>query len=316
MDSQLLVVSSSPHIRSPLTVQRVMIDVVLALLPAVAAATYFFGVRALLVIITSALAALLTEAVIMRLRRRPATITDGSALVTGILLAMTLPAGVPPWLPVIGAIVAIALGKQVFGGLGFNTFNPAHIGRAFLLASWPVYMTTWTWPAVRLPWSAVDAVATATPLALWKLEGVKTAYLDLLAGNVGGSLGETSAIALLIGGLYLVWRGLIDWRIPVSYFGTVVVLALITGQDPLFHLLAGGLMIGALFMATDYVTTPVTKRGRVVFGIGCGILTMGIRLYGGYPEGVCYSILIMNAAVPLIERYTKPRRFGEVKARA
>lgn len=204
-----------------------------------------------------------------------------------------------------GSVVAIGIGKQVYGGLGSNPFNPALVGRAFLIITFPVHMTTWISP--------VDGVTTATPLNLLKMQGVKTGYMQLLIGNVGGSLGETSALLLLIGGLYLLYKGIIDWRIPVFYLGTVAALALVLGSDPIFHLLAGGLMLGAFFMATDMVTTPVTRLGKIIFGVGAGILVVLIRLYGGYPEGVLFSILLMNTFTPIIDRYTRPRIYGEVK---
>jgi electron transport complex protein RnfD len=313
MAEQKFIVSSSPHQRTGNDVQRIMFDVIIALIPAAVAAVIFFGIHAFLVMAIAVVAAMATEAACQKLMGRPVRIKDGSAAVTGLLFAMTVPPDLPLWTTVIGAAVAIGLGKQIFGGLGFNNFNPAHVGRAFLLASYPVLMTTWRWPTIGN--EGIDALTTATPLALWKLHGIATPLWKLLIGNVGGSIGETSAIALILGGLYLFKKGVIDWRIPGSYIATVFILTLIIpGQNPVFHLFAGGLMIGAIFMATDYVTSPVTKRGRIIFGIGCGILTVVIRLFGGYPEGVCYSILLMNAATPLIDRYTMPRRFGEVKA--
>ncbi|MGQ9778963.1 MAG: RnfABCDGE type electron transport complex subunit D [Bacillota bacterium] len=318
------VVSPAPHLLAPTDVTRLMAAVVAALLPAVAAAVYFFGWRALAVVAVSVLTAVVVEAVCVRLAGRK-FVMDGSAALTGLLLAMVIPPDVPLWLPVIGAGFAIAVGKQIFGGLGHNPLNPALLGRALLLVSWPTIMTTWRWPEGALAWAAgatkPAAVATATPLYLAKSGtlaklGVKIPYLQLFLGNRAGSLGETSVLALLLGGLFLIAIKVIDWRIPLSYLGSVAALALLFGEDPLFHLLTGGLMLGAFFMATDYVTSPLTKRGRVIFGLGCGLLTMLIRRYGGYPEGVCYAILIMNATVPLLERATMPRRFGEVKARA
>jgi electron transport complex protein RnfD len=244
-------------------------------------------------------------------------VKDGSAAVTGLLLALTLPPTVHPILPILGAAFAIAIGKQVFGGLGYNPLNPALIGRAFLLASWPNLMTTWQWPAGSLAWAGrqADAVAGATVLGLVK-EGtaVQLPAVQMFLGKMAGSLGETSALALLLGGLLLLAYQIIDWRIPVGYLGTVVLMAFLLGEDPLFQLLAGGLILGAFFMATDYVTTPVTPKGRLIFGIGCGLLTMLIRKYGGFPEGVCYSILLMNVTTPLLDRWTVPKRFGEVKA--
>jgi len=292
--------------------------VVIALLPAAFAGVIFFGGWSLLVILCSVLSAVLTEAAVEILLKRPVTVKDGSAAVTGLLLALTLPPTVPLLLPVLGAAFAIAIGKQVFGGLGFNPLNPALIGRAFLLASWPDLMTRWKWPASSLAWleSQADAVASATVLGLAK-EGtaVQLPVLQMFLGKMSGSLGETSALALLAGGLFLLAYQIIDWRIPTGYLGTVILLSFLMGENPLFQLLAGGLLLGAFFMATDYVTTPVTPKGRLLFGIGCGLLTMLIRKYGGFPEGVCYSILLMNVTTPLLDRWTVPKRFGEVKAR-
>jgi len=228
-------------------------------------------------------------------------IKDGSAVLTGLLLALVLSPLVPWWIAVFGSVFAIAIGKMVFGGLGHNIFNPALVGRAFLVASWPVLMTRWISP---------DGITGATPLGLLKLEGIKTAYTQLYLGNIGGTIGETSAIALLVGAAFLFYKNVLDWRIPTTYVGTVFVFAFIFGQDPIFHIFTGGLLIGAFFMATDYVTSPITHNGRLIFGFGCGFLTIVLRLFSGYPEGVMFSILLMNAAVPLIERYTKAKPFG------
>lgn len=311
-----LLVSSSPHIRSPYTTRDIMLDVIIALVPSAAAGVIFFGGRALLVILASVAGAIATEAVVTKLLGRRLSILDASAAVAGLLLALTLPPDLPPWIACIGAVVAVGIAKMVFGGLGYNPFNPALIGRAVLLASWPALMTTWRWPEAYLSipgLSNFDALTTATPLALWKLSGVKVPYIHLFFGNTAGSIGETSVPAILLGAAYLIARGHISLRIPGYYLGTVAVLSAIMGQDPLFHLLAGGLLFGAFFMATDYVTTPVTPRGQAIFGIGCGVLTVLIRLYGGYPEGVCYSILIMNATTALLDRVTAPRKFGFVR---
>ncbi len=316
-----LVVSSSPHIRSEETVQRIMLDVIIALLPAAVASVYFFGIGALMVMLVSIGAAVAAEAAIQKIRNKPVTINDGSAVITGLLLALTLPPSLPLWMAAAGAVVAIGIGKQVYGGLGCNPFNPALVGRAFLIVSFPVQMTTWTSPldgvtcATLLGIKILDGVTCATPLGLLKMEGVKTGYMELFLGNVGGSLGETSALLLILGGAYLIYRGVIDWRIPVSYLGTVAVLTLVLGHDPLFHLLAGGLMLGAFFMATDMVTTPLTRLGRIIFGIGAGVLVVIIRLYGGYPEGVLFSILLMNIFTPVIDKFIQPRIYGEVKAK-
>lgn len=314
---ELLIVSSSPHIRDGSSVRRIMLDVIIALVPASLFACYIFGFPACQTILSGVTSAVVTEWVLHKLTGRVPPISDMSAAVTGLLLALCLPPTVPWWLPAVGSFIAIAIAKFPFGGLGYNPFNPAHIGRAFLLASWPVLMTTWKWPTVSLPGAPnVDAVSSATALSMMKYTEVMVPYPNLFFGNVAGSTGETSAVALLIGAAYLIYRQVIDWRIPASYLAVVAVLAALFGQSPMFHLLAGGLILGAFYMATDYSTTPVTPKGRITFGIGCGLITIMIRLFGGYPEGVCYAILIMNAATPLIDRFTRPRVFGEVKVRA
>jgi electron transport complex protein RnfD len=263
--------------------------------------------RALVLVIITTLAAVLTEAIFQKLRGKPITVWDGSAMVTGILLALNLPPGLPLWMAVVGAAIAISLGKQVYGGLGMNPFNPALIGRVFLMITFPVQMTTWINP--------VDGTTGATPLQIMKMQGVSTDYVKLFLGNIGGSLGETSALLIIFGGLYLLYKGYIDWRIPVSYLGTVAVLSLLLGRDPVFQLLSGGLMLGAFFMATDMVTSPISRMGKIIFGIGAGFFVVLIRFYGGYPEGVSFSILLMNAFTPIINRYTVPKIYGEVKAR-
>jgi len=298
-----LTVSPGPHVRSKESTSNIMFNVVLALLPTTLTAIYYFGSSALMLIIACSITAVATEALFQKLRGIPVTIGDFSALVTGLLLALTLPPELPIWMAIVGSIIAIALGKQVFGGLGYNFFNPALVGRAFLLASFPVAMTTW---------KLIDVTSSATPLGADNPTAI--ALKDLFLGRVGGSLGETSAVAIILGGLYLLYKGYIDWRVPAGYLGTVAVLTTFVGKGgPIFHLLAGGLMLGAFFMATDMVTTPVTKKGRWIFGIGCGILLVIIRVYGGLPEGVLYSILLMNMFVPIIDKYTLPRAFGEVK---
>lgn len=297
MEQNKLLMASSPHQHAREDTSRVMLEVLMALAPAATLAVFFFGTRALLLMLVSVAVAVGTEALIQKLTGRPITIRDFSATITGLLLAFIVPAGLPLWIVAVGAFVAIAIGKHVFGGLGNNPFNPALVGRAVLLASWPAQMTTWVAPFTFL--------TTATPLG----GGVKD-YSSLFLGAVPGSLGETSALALIVGGLYLLWRGIIDWRIPAGFIGTVAVFTFVFGGDPIFHVLAGGLLLGAFFMATDMVTSPVTKRGRLIMGVGCGLITSIIRLWGGYPEGVTYSILIMNALTPLIDRYTRPVRFG------
>ena len=307
-----LIVTSSPHIRSGEAVDKIMRDVVIALIPATLAGAYFFGLQTLLIAALSIAAAMATEAVIQKVRNQAVTVWDYSAVVTGLLLALNLPPEVPFWMPVIGSVFAIAIAKQAFGGLGYNFINPALAARVFLIASWPVEMTTWKYP--------VDAVTQATPLALVKggtvlPEGVS--MMNLFMGRIGGCIGETSALALLIGGAYLVYRGVISPRIPLVYMGTVAVLTLLYGgfdfSSTLYHLLAGGLVIGAIFMATDYVSSPMTAKGQVLYAIGCGVITVLIRLFGGYPEGVSFSILFMNVATPLIDKYVKTSVFGGVK---
>jgi electron transport complex protein RnfD len=336
--TRLLVASASPHIREDISIPRVMYSVVLALIPAMVGAVYFFGLIALAHVILAVAAAMATEALFQWGMRRPITIFDGSAIITGILLAFNLPANTPLWLPIIGSFFAVGIAKQLFGGLGYNFINPALAGRAFLMASWPTLMTgRWVAPQTGGTMSGIDAITSATPLgALQKatslLADPQTAaegavMLDqlnsavslkhLFWGNVGGCLGETSALLLLVGGIFLLFKRYIDWRIPFAYLGTVAFLgwALPHTAGPAFHLLAGGVMLGAFFMATDMVTTPVTPKGRWIFGFGCGVITMLIRTWGGYPEGVSYSILLMNVATPLIDRYTRPRRLGERRGR-
>ncbi len=313
MDNKLIA-SSSPHIRSDETISRIMLDVIIALLPATLASIYFFRFNALKLIVLSIGSAVITEAIFQKARKQPVTINDLSAVVTGLLLAFNIPASAPWWIPVVGSAFAIAIVKQFFGGLGHNFMNPALAARAMLLASWPTIMTEWITPGV-------DAVSTATPLAIIKgqAEGTLPSITNMLMGNIGGSLGETSAILLIIGGIYLLYRKVINWRIPFTYIGTVAVIMLAFGggfENMIYHLLAGGLMLGAFFMATDYASSPVTKKGQIIFGIGAGILTSVIRLKGGYPEGVSYSILLMNVAAPLIDKYTSPKVFGEVKQNA
>lgn len=322
---QRLIVSSSPHIRSKDSVNSIMRDVVLALTPATVWGIYKFGMNAFMVVAVAIIAAMATEAAIQKMRGVPVTVTDWSAALTGLLLAMNIPASAPWWIPVIGSIFAIAIVKQAFGGLGHNFMNPALAARAMLMASWPVRMTAWTKPG--LPAVGVDAVATATPLAMLKdsyafdvTAAVSSSsyqapgLMDVMMGNVAGCIGEVSGILLILGGLYLMYRKVITWRIPTIYIGTVAVLTFILGGfDPalvVYHLFAGGLMLGAFFMATDYASSPINPKGQMIFAFGCGLLTTVIRFYGGYPEGVSYSILLMNVAAPLIEKYSGPRVFG------
>ena len=321
-----LIVSSSPHIHDGRDVGTVMRMVLWALAPALLAGVAFFGLHAVRVIAVAVIGCLFFEWLFLKILRKPGTLGDASALLTAILLAMNLPSGAPSWMVLVGSFVAVVLGKQVFGGLGFNPFNPALVARVFLLISFPVQMTTWAKPTGL---KVVDAATGATPLGAMReavslgkpLSEVElTPLWDLLLGARSGSLGEVSVLALVLGGLFLLWKGIIRWQIPVGMIATV---ALVTGlahwiaperyAPPIFHLLSGGLMLGAFFMATDMVTSPVTRRGMLIFGIGCGLLTAVIRLWGGYPEGVSFAILLMNAATPLIDRATRPRVFGAAR---
>lgn len=306
-----LVVSSAPHIRGPFTVQTVMTDVLVALVPAVAAAGWFFGLRALALIAVVAVACVAAEALWQHAFGKPIAVGDCSALVTGVLLAMNLPPTLPFWTAVVGAFFAIIVAKQFFGGLGKNIVNPALAARAFLLVSWPAAMTTWT----------LDGVTAATPLAILRTaDPALPPLLDVFTGNVAGCLGETSVVALLLGGAWLLWRRVITPEIPVVYIGTTALLTWILGRsgffagDALYEIFTGGLFLGAIFMATDYVTSPMTVKGRILYAFGCGVVTTAIRLYGNYPEGVSFAILIMNLATPLIDRVVKPRRFGAFNA--
>ena len=307
-----LIVTSSPHIRSKEATDKTMRDVVIALVPATLAGMYYFGFQTLIVVLLAVAAAMATEAIIQNIRKQPITVMDYSAAVTGLLLALNLPPEVPFWMPVVGSIFAIAIAKQAFGGLGHNFINPALAARVFLIASWPVEMTTWKFP--------VDAVTEATPLALIKGSRIvpeSVSIFNMFIGKIGGCIGEVSALALLIGGIYLVYRGVISPRIPVAYMGTVAVLTLLYGgfnfNYMMFHLLAGGLVLGAIFMATDYVSSPMTAKGQIIYAVGCGLITVVIRLFGGYHGGVSFSILFMNVVTPLIDKYVKSNVFGGVK---
>jgi Na+-translocating ferredoxin:NAD+ oxidoreductase subunit D len=311
--SDLIQVTSSPHIHSGKSVKGAMWAVVLALVPAGIWGAWAFGPKALYLMAASTITCVVTEAIILKLRKKPVIINDGSAFLTGLLLAYNVSPDIPVWVICIGAFFAIAVAKQAFGGIGRNIFNPALAGRAFMMASWPTYMVTFKNPR----WQ-VDALTTATPLTNIKHDfGFPLpSYADLLIGNRGGCIGEVCIIALLIGAVYLLYKRYIELRIPLSFIGTVALLSwafmgdgLFSG-DWLFYVLSGGLVLGAFYMATDYVTSPITKKGKIVFGVLCGVLTFAIRKWGGYPEGVCYAILIMNSAVPLIERHTRPDRFG------
>ena len=330
--NKILNVSPSPHQQSPETTRKLMYGVVIALIPALAASIYYFGMGAVIVTLTSVLSCVAVEYLIQRfiLKVKP-SISDGSAVVTGLLLAFNVPSNLPVHIIVIGAIIAIGVAKMTFGGLGNNPFNPALVGRVFLLISFPVQMTSWPVP-IGFKTGYTDAATGATPLGLLS-EGVKNgeavsaimekipSHMQMFYGRMGGSMGEVAAAALILGGIYLIWKKIITWHIPVSILVTV---ALFTGilwladpvkfADPLFHLLTGGLMLGAIYMATDYVTSPMTHKGMIIYGIGIGTITVLIRTWGAYPEGVSFAVLIMNAFVPLLNMYIKPRRFGkEVK---
>ena len=322
-----LIATSSPHIRGNETTRSLMLDVVIAMVPALVAAAIVFGIRALTMTAVSVVACIFWEWLYRKILKKDQTVGDLSAVVTGMLLAFVCPVTLPYWMLILGDAFAILLAKQLYGGIGKNFVNPALAGRAALLACYATAMTTWIDPTASkagVLGVGADIVTAATPMAMMKeggLSAVMEAYdlQSMFVGNIGGSLGEVSALALLIGGIYLIARKVITWHIPVAYLGTVAVLTFLfpRGNDPLtfmlYNLLGGGLMLGAFFMATDYVTSPVTGKGRIVFGIGCGLLTVFIRYFGGYPEGVCYSILIMNCTTWLIDKYMRPARFGVVK---
>lgn len=309
-----LTVSSSPHVWSENSTSKIMLDVVIALLPATVGAIYFFRLNAAMLIALAVITAVLTEMAIQKIRKQPVTVSDYSAVVTGLLLALNIPASAPWWIPIVGSIFAIAIVKQLFGGLGQNFMNPALAARIMLTLSWTDQMTQWIKPGA-------DAVSGATPLSFVKgitaIPSKAPDLYDMIVGNIAGSMGETSAILLILGGLYLVYRGVISPKVPAIFIGTVAVITLIAGgfdvSYMLYHVFGGGLMIGAIFMATDYASSPVTAKGKVFFALGCGIITSMIRLYGAYPEGVGFSILLMNVAAPLIEKYTAPKVFGEVR---
>lgn len=325
-----LFISPSPHVHSGDSIEKNMYGVLIALIPAFICSVVFFGLGAIIVTLTSVLSCLFFEYVIQKflLKQQP-TIFDGSALITGVLLAFNVPSNLPVWIIIIGSLVAIGIGKMSFGGLGCNIFNPALVGRVFLLISFPVQMTTWPLPQ-GFAGSYTDAQTGATSLGLLK-EAVKSGqsvsevlsaehfagFKNMLLGNMGGSLGEVAALALLIGFAYMLFRKIISWHIPVTIFATVIVFTGILHlcnpeqfAGPLFHLLSGGMMLGAIFMATDYVTSPMTHKGMYIYGIGIGVLTIVIRVFGAYPEGMSFAILIMNAFTPLINRYCKPVRFA------
>ncbi len=331
MSEKKLILQSSPHLREQDSVRKVMMTVVLALAPAMAASVWFFGWRALLVQVVAVVACLAFEALGLLLLKRPMKehITDGSAVVTGLLLAMNLPSSIPIWMTVVGSAVAILVAKIPYGGIGNNPFNPALVGRVFMFVAFPTAMTSWPKPIEGALDLFVNAETGATPLGMLKYvqkgtEGFSMSgampgsTADMLLGNVGGCIGEISAAALLLGGLFMLWRKVITWHIPVAFIGSVFVFSGIFYlvdpahyANPLFHVLSGGVMLGAIFMATDMVTSPVTTKGMIIFGLGCGIITCLIRLLASFPEGVSFAILIMNGLTPLIDRYIKPAPFAK-----
>ncbi len=328
------VISGSPHVHQDLTVPKLMYGVVIAMIPAMLVSFYMFGLGAARVFFITILACLFFEYVIQRyLIKGPITINDGSALVTGVLLAFNVPSSVPAWMLIVGALVSVGMGKMSFGGLGKNPFNPALVGRVFMLISFPVEMTTWPKPIISrnyfsfsgLNEKVLDTITGPTPLAILQEEGAGavSANMNLLLGQMSGSMGEVSALALLIGGFYMLFRKIITWHIPVAYFGSAFVLAGILWladptmyADPLFHMVTGGMMLGIFYMATDYVSSPISAKGQIIFGVGAGVLTILIRVFGAYPEGVSFAILIMNAFTPLINSQIKPKRFGHRPVKA
>ncbi len=327
--SNLLNISPSPHAHGEETTRKLMFGVVIALMPALFASVFYFGTGAVIVTATSVISCIFFEYLIQRfVFKKPVSVTDGSALVTGLLLAFNLPSNIPVFIIVIGSFVSIGIAKMTFGGLGNNPFNPALVGRVFMLISFPVQMTSWPVPA-GLKTGYIDAVTGATPLAILK-EGIKNGEslpqlmekipttLQMFLGKMGGSMGEVAAIALLIGFAYMLIKKIITWHIPVSIIGTIAIFTTIlwfvnpeSNADPVFHLLTGGVLLGAIFMATDYVTSPMNPKAMIIYGCGIGVLTVVIRVWGAYPEGVSFAILIMNAFVPLMNSYIKPKRFGE-----
>jgi Na+-translocating ferredoxin:NAD+ oxidoreductase subunit D len=322
INDKLLSVSTSPHLRADDSIAKIMWTVNIALAPAALFGAYWFGMNALMIMIAGIVSAVAFEYLVQKIRKKTVTINDGSAFLTGLLLAMCLPPTVPVYMPVVGSFIAIVIAKHSMGGLGYNIFNPAHIGRAALMVSWPVAMTTWS----ALKVSGVDVVSSATPLNVLKQQGhdallamfggQASMYQHLFLGTRNGSIGETSTVLLVLGGLFLVYKKIVKWEIPVTMIATVGILTWIFGPagmftgDPIFHMMAGGLIIGAFFMATDMVTVPLTTKGQIIFAVGAGVLTVLIRLKGGYPEGVCYSILLMNSVTPLIDRFVQPVKFG------
>ena len=323
-----LIATSSPHIRAAENTRSIMLDVIIAMLPALAWAVVQFGFKALTLTAVSAAGCVFFEWGYRKLMKKPQSVGDLSAVVTGMLLAFVSPVTTPHWMILVGDFFAIVVVKQLFGGIGKNFVNPALAGRAFLLGSYAGVMTTWAAAGTKVPviGSTADVVTAATPLAYMKtgdMEGLRSAYslASMFTGNIGGSLGEISVVMLLIGGAYLLWRKVINWQTPVAYILTVAVLTFLFPKGGasnlewmLYSISSGGLMLGAFFMATDYATSPVTKKGQLIFGIGCGLFTVFIRYFGSYNEGVCYSIMVMNLCVALIDKHTRPARFGVVKS--
>ncbi len=312
------IVSASPHIRCDESISKIMWSVNAALAPAALFSIYNFGMPALKTMLLCIISAIAAEYLILKWQKKAMVVSDGSAFLTGLLLAMNIPATLPWYMPLAGSVFAIAIAKHTMGGLGFNIFNPALIGRAFILASWPIAMTTW--PITTDMVGKVDGLTTATPLGILKLQGYEklvqhfgdtaTMYKSLFFGVRTGSMGETSALLLLLGGIYLIYKGYIKWQVPVVMIGTVGALTALFGGDPILHMMSGGLILGAFYMATDMVTIPITTKGQIIFAVGAGALTVLIRLKGGYPEGVCYAILLMNCITPLIDRLVRPVKYG------
>lgn len=306
--AKLLKMGPSPHVRTSETVEKVMYDVIIALLPALLMAVYVFGIQALTTTLIAVGTCMVTEGIMQKIMGKDIEIKDGSAIITGMLFAFVVPVTMAYWIVIVGSVISILLGKMLFGGLGHNIFNPALVGRAFVQASWPVAITTFV----------LDGQAGPTMLDAMKrgLDGTLVAagnpYVNALLGKMGGTIGETSALALLLGGAYLIYKGQVNWKVPAIIIGTVGIGAFLFGGDPIMHMLSGGLFLGAFFMATDMVTSPYTEKGQMIFAFGIGALVTLIRFKGGYPEGMAYSILIMNGVVPLINKYTKPKMFGGV----
>ncbi len=318
----MLQVSSSPHIRDSVTTRRLMLDVIIALMPAILMSIWIFGLRSLYVTVITVSTSVLFEYLSRRLMKRYNSIGDLSAVLTGLLLAMNLPPTIPFWIPVVGSFIAIIIVKQLFGGIGQNFMNPALAARVILMLSYPAAMTRWailadrasgTTSALEASANGLDLIATATPLYILQNNGIMPSYLELFLGVKGGCIGEVSVLALLIGAVYLIVRKVINLWVPLTYIGTVAAITAIGGQDPLYHVLSAGLILGAFYMATDYVTGPVTRKGQIIFALGAGIITSLIRLFGSMTEGVSFAILLMNILTPHIEQWTRPVPFGVKK---